>query len=410
MHKRILLILTLLVMASASGPWRVPVAQAAPLTLAERLACRQAVEQVYWERRIWPAENESARPSLAELLPSDRLQQQTEDTLRQSVALAELWGEVITPARLQAEINRMAANSQQPEALAALWQTLDNDPVLIAECLARPQLVSRLLGKLYALDEQVHGAVRAQATAELANLTGPEQLLTLSGVYQETTWEIAAANRPVRPGAVALEPAQLAERRRELAAQFAAEAAHLPVRQVSGLQEDSGRFYALAILEDNPTRLRVGVVSWDKEPLESWWANVRHQFAADVATSVASETFTYTLPTLAPANGPESWTPTQALPDPRYEHASAWTGSEMIVWGGMSVVGRYFRDGGRYDPATDTWTLMSFSGAPAAGINPAVVWTGTELLVWGTDTIGGRYNPVTDSWTPMTATNAPGPR
>ena len=36
-----------------------------------------------------------------------------------------------------------------------------------------------------------------------------------------------------------------------------------------------------------------------------------------------------------------------------------WTGTEMIVWGGVTIVGggnyQYLADGGRYNPSTDTW-------------------------------------------------------
>ncbi|MCA9977353.1 MAG: hypothetical protein KC413_16455, partial [Anaerolineales bacterium] len=402
MHKRILFALIFVMLISPWGQLRLPVVNAAALTFADRVACRQAIEQVYWDRRTWPAENEGVRPTLDELLPSDLLQQQIEDTLRQSSALAELWGETITPERLQAEINRMAANSQQPEALAELWQALDNDPLLIAECLARPQLVNRLITNQYATDDRLHGDLRAQATAELNQLASATQLVTLSGDYQEVTW-VVDEDSLTESGSMAVDAAQFAERRAELTTYFDAANGHLPVQQVSALQEDSSRFYAVAVLESDPTHLRLGIISWAKQPLESWWTTVRDQFSADAAAT----SFAYALPILGQGNSNETWTPTQALPDPRYEHGAVWTGSEMVVWGGMSVVGRYFRDGGRYNPATDTWTLMSYTNAPEAGITPAVTWTGTEVLVWGTDAVGGRYNPLTNSWTAMTSVNAP---
>ena len=38
----------------------------------------------------------------------------------------------------------------------------------------------------------------------------------------------------------------------------------------------------------------------------------------------------------------------------RYEHGSVWTGSSMIVWGGMSLSnGAYLNSGGIYTPAMD---------------------------------------------------------
>ncbi|MBI3950985.1 MAG: hypothetical protein HY314_11085 [Acidobacteria bacterium] len=55
--------------------------------------------------------------------------------------------------------------------------------------------------------------------------------------------------------------------------------------------------------------------------------------------------------------------------------------------------------GGRYNPATDTWTATSSSGAPNARSFHTAVWTGSEMIVWGgsagTNAVntGGLYCP-----------------
>ena len=41
--------------------------------------------------------------------------------------------------------------------------------------------------------------------------------------------------------------------------------------------------------------------------------------------------------------------------------------------------------GGRYDPATDSWTATSTTSAPAARYYHTAVWTGSEMIVWGGD-------------------------
>jgi len=92
----------------------------------------------------------------------------------------------------------------------------------------------------------------------------------------------------------------------------------------------------------------------------------------------------------------------------------AWTGSKLILWGGNSCASTpvYSNTGGVYDPATNLWTAMSTTNAPAARTVANSVWTGTELVVWGgissgyTNT-GARYNPTTNTWTTMSTTNAP---
>jgi len=116
-----------------------------------------------------------------------------------------------------------------------------------------------------------------------------------------------------------------------------------------------------------------------------------------------------------------SWAATATdagVPTVRRDHRAVWTDSQMLVWGGYGS--EYKNDGGRYDPATETWAPITTTGAPSARAGHTAVWTGTELIVWGgavTDTqtttyfeSGGRYDPATDSWMPTSAAGAPLPR
>jgi N-acetylneuraminic acid mutarotase len=143
--------------------------------------------------------------------------------------------------------------------------------------------------------------------------------------------------------------------------------------------------------------------------------------AAAPSSSSADSDEPFRLPTLsAPACVADTWTPTFTdVPDPRHDHVAVWTGTEMIVWGGASS-GYELNTGGRYDPATDTWTATSTgSGAPPTLLGAKAVWTGTEMLVWGgqhTDestgalswpVAGWRYDPVTDAWSATATSGAP---
>ena len=132
--------------------------------------------------------------------------------------------------------------------------------------------------------------------------------------------------------------------------------------------------------------------------------------------------------TLAPDAGPPApycadplgcWEPMSDVgaPDARREAVAVWTGSEMIVWAGVTDnVSR--SDGGRYDPITDSWRAMSVEGAPSPRYYFSTVWTGSEMIVWGgrnedpwsSFNNGARYNPATDRWTPITTTDAPSAR
>ena len=147
-------------------------------------------------------------------------------------------------------------------------------------------------------------------------------------------------------------------------------------------------------------------------------------------------------------------------PSARYGHTAVWTGSEMIVWGGILDGSIFFNTGGRYNPGTDSWIATSTTNAPDARYYHTAIWTGSQMIVWGgciplpipvggtllartagqplappmrpkpenqhtavwTDNemivwggfdgvnylnTGGRYNPGTDSWTATNITNAP---
>src|SRR3712207_401248 len=141
-----LLALACLVSGLAPFTSRAAGARAASRTLSfeERVARQRAVEEVYWRRVIWPAENKAPKPTLDEVMPIEATRAKVEDALRKSEALAQQWGRPVTAEQLQAELTRMARETRQPEMLRELFAALGDDPFVIAEVLARPALVDRL--------------------------------------------------------------------------------------------------------------------------------------------------------------------------------------------------------------------------------------------------------------------------
>jgi N-acetylneuraminic acid mutarotase len=117
-----------------------------------------------------------------------------------------------------------------------------------------------------------------------------------------------------------------------------------------------------------------------------------------------------------------TWTPiSQTAPEARQLHTAIWTGSLMIVWGGITESQNLFNDqgvstGGRYDPLTDSWTATSTANAPSPRSHHSAVWTGSRMIVWGGAThstalnTGGRYDPAADTWTATSTTGAPSVR
>ncbi|MHC4599590.1 MAG: Kelch repeat-containing protein [Planctomycetota bacterium] len=105
----------------------------------------------------------------------------------------------------------------------------------------------------------------------------------------------------------------------------------------------------------------------------------------------------------------QGWTPLPCAPRGRYRHATVWTGTEMIVWGGHNGnQGGFLADGGRYDPATGIWKPLADSPL-ASRFMPSAVWTGAEMIVWGgmggwggpLRADGAAYDPSSDTWTAL---------
>src|SRR5947199_6173741 len=123
------------------------------LTFAERVAYQRAIEEVYWRHRIWPKERPDPKPSLDEVIPSAQIEKKVEDYLRNSQALEDYWQRPIRAQQLQAEMDRMAQHTKQPDVLRELFEALGNDPFIITECLAQPVLTERLIAGLSSQDK-----------------------------------------------------------------------------------------------------------------------------------------------------------------------------------------------------------------------------------------------------------------
>src|SRR5206468_7377110 len=151
----------------------------------ERVADQRAIEEVYWRHRLWPKERPAPKPSLDAVMSQTQLEKKVADYLRNSQALEDYWQRPITAEQLQAEMDRMAQHTKQPDVLSELFAALGNDPFVIAECLARPALSERLLTSWYAYDKRIHGELKQRAEAELATHNTIEQMKQLTGNYSE---------------------------------------------------------------------------------------------------------------------------------------------------------------------------------------------------------------------------------
>ena len=167
-------------------------------SFADRVAYQRAIEDVYWRHRIWPrngGENPDPKPSLDAVMSQAQLENKVADYLRESQALEDYWQQPITADQLQAEMDRMAQHTRQPEVLRELFAALGNDPFVIAECLARPLLAERLLTQ--SANDQVKQISRTyeQVVAATGNYSLPSS--PDDGGCTDDTWtRTSTANAP----------------------------------------------------------------------------------------------------------------------------------------------------------------------------------------------------------------------
>jgi N-acetylneuraminic acid mutarotase len=116
----------------------------------------------------------------------------------------------------------------------------------------------------------------------------------------------------------------------------------------------------------------------------------------------------------------DSWSliATNNRPSPRGGQTAVWTGSEMLVWGGYSGSAGDIplQDGAIYHLASDSWTPLPALNAPAPRFGHTAVWSGTDMIIWGGGILtnvfadGARFQPSTMQWFPIPAESAPDAR
>jgi len=362
-------------------------------SFAERVAYQRIIEDVYWRHRIWPrngGENPDPKPSLDAVMSQAQLENNVRGYLHDSLVLQDSWQKPITAQQLQAEMDRMARDTKQPEVLRELFEALGNDPAVIAECLARPILAERLIAEFSAQDQTPH--VESLQTDSLLAMSVP----TTSGQVVYTLPEIADAGNPCTDNTWTGTTTSNAPEAR---------AAHTAVWTgtemiIWGGGSNTGGRYNPSTDSWTATSTTNAPRARDQGLTAVWTGSEMIIWGGTNGTSFFNTGGRYN-------PGTNSWmaTSTTNAPSRRAYHSAVWTGSEMIVWGGNG------NTGGRYNPGTNSWRATSTTNAPSARGGHTAVWTGSEMIVWGAYVnTGGRYNPSTDSWRATSTTNAPSAR
>jgi len=128
-------------------------------TLPSLCVDRGAIERVYYEHRA------GTKKPFAEIMPAPRIEQLVKlDSTKEDI-LKNIYGVVITPAMVEAEVQRINATTRAPEVLAELKAALDNNAERFARSIARPIIVERLLRGRFDNDDKLHSPQRAAMEA-----------------------------------------------------------------------------------------------------------------------------------------------------------------------------------------------------------------------------------------------------
>jgi N-acetylneuraminic acid mutarotase len=341
------------------------------LTFEERVAYQKAIEDVYWRHRIWPKGSLGPKPSLDAVMSQAQLEKKVADYLLNSQALEDYWQQPITAEQLQAEMDRMAQHTRQPEVLQELFAALGNDPFIIAECLARPVVAERLANNLDTRDQRILGDGKHGAEADLqAHKTIEQTKFEFRTVRKENQTSATMATR----------------------IDYA-----VPKIPDGGCVDDS---WTATNTANAPDGRYAHTTVWTGSEMIVWGGQGESGFLNTGGQYNPST---------------DNWTATSIVnaPSARRFHTAVWTGTEMIIWGGDDDNGPFVNTGGRYDPGTDSWIATGTANAPSGRDLHTAVWTGTEMIAWGGSgqsgllNTGGKYNPNTDSWTATSTDNAP---
>jgi hypothetical protein len=287
--------------------------------LAALVRDRAAIERVYYSHRL------GQKPPFEQATPPALIERLVREDLRKEVALRKVYGVVITPDLLEAEVERINTTTRAPDMLAEIKAALGNDPVKFAQAFAKPFLVERLLREKFDNDEALHATQRRQAEvvrnqllkAGAAKSEGrnpktegspksearsqqsavvTSNLLAIlkaspTGQLTETTWQLGA--RPAETNAPAAEELEIKQRfgpnaqllssprgaerdRKQYFEDLPGElqrVLRLQLRQpgdVSAVIEAPGAFLLFVAKETSNTALTVACLSLPKRSYEQW--------------------------------------------------------------------------------------------------------------------------------------------
>jgi hypothetical protein len=320
------------------------------LTFEERVSYQRAIEEVYWRHRIWPrngGERPDPKPGPDAVMSQTQLEKKVADYLRNSQALEDYWQRPITAEQLQAEMDRMAKHTKQPEVLHELFEALGNDPFVIAECLARPVLAERLLAD--SLANQVKQI--SQTYNQIGAATVSYRLPTISDPADGCTDDIWTATSVINAPLARIE--------------------HTAIWTGSEMIVWGG-------IDDSLNYLNTMPAFCIRQPCRPAGSYLLQADLITLSTLLRARNSTI--------RSAGSWTATGSLNTARYEHtATLLANGKVLVAGGSDSSGNASTSAELYDPATGTWTATGSLNTERTEHTATLLPDGMVLVAAGTD-------------------------
>jgi N-acetylneuraminic acid mutarotase len=367
--------------------------------LADEIGDRLAIERVYYSHQS--GVSVPFDMAVPRELVGLRVRESRAATLRVEARLLRS----LDREMLARERRRIEAASAFPDRLAEMYAALGNDARRIEAALIRPTLAARVEGWL------TSGVKQDEVIRRLERQPGSEGTLSsaFGGCAPDDAWQLQPNGPAGRSGATAVWTGSL-----------------LIVWGGAGA-EAAGRRYDPTLDLEMPMSV-TGQPSVRSRHSAVWTGSVMIVWGGFENGTNATLGDGRRYDPIA-----DAWSPVAASPlAARFSHIAVWTGSRMIVWGGMRVrnlqepyENAYFRSGASYDPGADSWTPIA--QGPTGRVRMASAWSGTELIVWGgyqqvtADALqniyynnypqdGSRFDPVAGTWTALPTAGAPSGR
>src|SRR5678816_2543680 len=328
------------------------------LTFEDRVRAQEAIERVYYSHQI------GATKPFDEEVPLSVIEAKVRRYMQLTATLEKYWGTTVTAVSLERELDRIAASTRMPERLIELYSALNNDPVLVLECLARPVLVERLARNFFSTDERIHATARQDAETVHSHLVTGTRLLRADDPQRvEIEFVRKRPPREAIRGSIHSDVKQMRAIKNEPVElesdDFDRRLAQAPsqIGQIGPVEEERESFIVQVLLERGKDRARVAIYSVEKVSWDDWSRSLRDRFSNGwiAAPTMFESEESILLPSPIVIAEPtrsastldsgcantDAWsaTPNSYLPGDRFGHSAVWTGSEMIIWGGQTSAG-----------------------------------------------------------------------